>query len=330
MFDINKYYHCCDWIQGVLPIDNVKIFFDNLELVDSSLSFNNFANRKNGLLGYSTRYCLNDKDYFVVCWNPVNDIFSCASSPVSDITDVSKLLPGVFLYVSGDGLRLLSELDCQEKFFKLLRSLNFKCNRFDLAIDFFNPNNSIVPLLQGAFEISRFSLHSRDENGDFIRTGLDKGTPFIHSRLSNIRKFEHIDNIRHIGMGQVVCNYRIGGGRSRLGEVKLYDKWLEVNTVKRLKDCKDELLQNVPFDYWWRLEYTLKTEYSQQIFNQFVDDDCNISLVAKYCINKLFRVVLWRSEGVHDCQCDLSEAWSEFLDYFNSISNGALKVNLAK
>ncbi len=346
-FKKDEIYQSIDWIQGTIPWVNAYTFFSELANCDKRLKFDNWVKQEKGLLGYSNRYCFEGKNNIVVCWNSTSDYELISNYPNIDPTFLVKqdtefsapgkvYFPRIFIYISGDGLRQLG--DNQFSVYAFLCEYGFRCTRVDVAIDFFDKENTYVPLLQGAFEATKRCRNGKNDKGEVIRpASAERGTIFIRSAMNRdtIQCHIHDDLLRAWNKEACSYNYEMGGSGSELGRVKLYDKWLEVNTVKRLAKVKEVYLAPVPDDYWYRLEYTIKSSYASDLFSQMYDyyrvnGEWNIPILSKWCVNKFFSLVVFKSAGYHDADLDIADAWKAFVKYFDDITDGSLSFYLAK
>ncbi len=289
-FDREKYYFGCDWVQGWCDFYDLAEFFKGLSEVDERLKFDNFVDFNSGFLFYKRRFGWQGKSTINIAYNQQSedDVFSVLS-------DENKAR-GIFLSVSGDGIRELGE----DSFHKLLHYLydrKFVCTRIDICCDIYNRDNVVVPLLLKAFK-------------SVPKERYDLG---IRSRLPKSSKKFYInyDFVRGDG-SEFTENLTFGSRGSKAGYFKLYDKYLECYSVKRLKPIAEQLTAHCPDDYWYRMEYTLYQRNAEELF-AYIINGISPGSAFKIAADMLFtpgEAYNFYTCGVH--YNDLPE-WEEFL-----------------
>lgn len=174
---------------------------------------------------------------------------------------------GILLNISGDGLRYLGS----ETFFKLIGRLSDHWDshytRIDLACDFFNPDNEVIPLILGAVDNT---LHER------------VGCPGIVSRCHDLQLFNNKDKFNHTVSRSATIGKR--GGRF----TRIYDKCLE----QRTKSYNSDRLYQIP-DYWYRIELEVRPTTTYEEPNTIVKyllDGVSLQECFLNQLNKAFRV----------------------------------------
>lgn len=302
---LEKLQYSFDWLNGTLPFYCVRAFFDELEKIHPDLGFDNFDSRCRGIYNYSQSFGLLGDSRFIVAFNPDYDYpdnFSddYSSFPLQAVDSGSN--PGIFVSISGDGLRYLNSLgsDVVQLLFSFLKKNCFKASRVDIACDVFEKDNPLIPLL---IETFYYAIN---------RAG---GKPTIVSNMrrtpDNIKIFLNADPFRKDNEWSHSISF--GNHGSSWGMFRLYDKWLEVKTG-RLKNYADKLLEGN--DYWYRIEYELHKEHAAELFNLF--DVLSTAQAFCFAAQDMFRVVYPKSEKTRSTYSDSAPVWQEFLEYIAS------------
>ncbi len=304
---LDKLQYSFDWLNGTLPFYDVRYFFDCLEKIHPDLAFSEFHDRNRGIYNYSTSFGLLGDSRFIVAFNPDYDRYEPQYSNDFDSYPMyavdSGFNPGIFVSISGDGLRYLNSLgdDLVYKLFSFFKKNVVKGSRIDVACDIFEKDNPVVPLLIEAF------MYAINRQG---------GAPTLVSNIrrtpENIGIFLNSDPFRKDN--NFSYSIRFGNHGSSWGMFRMYDKWLEVKTG-RLKKYADKLLEGK--DYWYRIEYELHKEHAQELFNLF--DELSVAQCFGYAAEDMFKVVIPKSEKTQSDKCSISVVWAEFLEYISSI-----------
>ena len=319
---ITKNDYTIDYLSGVVPTPFVSRFFKSLAAVDRRLSFNRFQKWSTGINFYKERYCLNDQSYFIVGFN-----YRTLSEPIPEGYDdeIDHLLcttrqgsnSGIFLSISGDGLRFLGDQSCK-LLFKCLLGYQFKCTRIDLACDVYDPDNIYVPHLQEA--LSNVYYQRGFVPGEFSMTTNLSRAP------GNLRKFTNADHLRDKELLRKIgveaspgcfdtVNFTWGRKDSTKCQFRLYDKWLEVATSPRLKAVADQMLADIPTNYWYRFEYEMHKQYAFDIFNSLASDEVSVPAAFAECAEDCFFPVLCGfGKTVDMCAQQHSDIWEDFIE----------------
>lgn len=197
---------------------------------------------------------------------------------------------GILLNISGDGLRYLGS----ENFFKLIGRLSDKWDshytRIDLACDFYNPENTVIPLILGAVENT---LHER------------VGCPGIVSRCHDLQLFNNKDKFNHTVSRSATIGKR--GGRF----TRIYDKCLE----QRLKPYNSKRIDEIP-DYWYRIELEVRPTTTYEEPNTIVKyllDGVSLQECFLNQLNKAFRVDYIKGRYEYNFRSEDDEIWQAFL-----------------
>ena len=162
---------------------------------------------------------------------------------------------GLMISLSGDGCRYINSLipDGMNEFVKLCSLFNYNCTRIDLACDFLDPNNKVVPLIQ-AFALNYY-------NDDY-----DIGLACNLKRENLVRI-----NLEHDTFDGGYCpNVTIGSRASRKGTMQLYNKRLEVSRGRLSSIAEQTFKEYGVTDFWWRLEYRCKS-FAQEVFSNLLE-----------------------------------------------------------
>lgn len=303
---LEKLQYSFDWLNGTLPFYDVRYFFDCLEKIHPDLAFSEFHDRNRGIYNYSTSFGLLGDSRFIVAFNPDYDNYDSNYGndfgyyPMHAVN--GGFNPGIFVSISGDGLRYLNSLgeDIVYKLFAFFKKNGFKASRLDVACDIYDKENPVVPLLIEAF---------------YYAVKRVAGAPTL---VSNIRRTPNNINIYvtpdpYRNDNDFSQGISFGNHGSSWGMFRMYDKWLEVK-IGRLSKYADELLEGK--DYWYRLEYELHKEHAQELFNLF--DQLSVAQCFGYAADDMFNVVIPKTENTRSNECSISVVWTEFLEYVSS------------
>lgn len=318
---LSKNDYTIDYLSGIVPTPFVSRFFDALVAIDHRLGFNHFVRWSTGINFYNNRFCLNDQSYFVVAFNePGYD-----ESKPFDYLDTDTFLAtmregsnsGIYLSISGDGLRYIGN-EVTEILFQYLYSMNFKCTRIDIACDVYDPDNPYVPHLQEALA------------NVYFQRGFVPGEFSFTTNLSraqgNIRKFSNVDNIRDKELLKKIgvevspncfetINYTWGRKDSTKCQFRLYDKWLEVATSRRLKAVAEDMLSELPSNYWYRFEYEMHKQYAFDIFNALALGTVTVPGAFAQCAEDCFFPVLCGYGKLQEfSRMSRSDIWQDFIE----------------
>ena len=299
-----------DWLNGTLPgFCDVRYFFDCLEKIHADLKYEEWFSRERGIYNYSQSFGLQGSSRFIVAFNPDYDNSALAvefsdnfnTFPLRAVTDGYN--PGIFISISGDGLRYLNSLGngVVKALFSFLRSQGFKASRLDVCCDIFDKDNPLVPLLVEAFHYCIVK-----------KGGKATLTSNIRRTVDNVRIQLNADPYRE--NNDWSYSIAFGNHGSSWGMFRLYDKWLEIKTG-RLKEFSEDLLKDK--DYWYRLEYELHKEHAALLFNNL--GDMTTSDAFHFAACNMFKVVIPKSEKTQSDKCINSSVWAEFLEYIHCI-----------
>lgn len=298
-----------DWINGVLPVDDVDEVFDMLASFSSKLRKERWQLASTGKYNYKCRYMLDNKPFIQLMYNPFDD-FSAEGDPcpIACTPDNSSCNnPYVFFTISGDGIRYLSSIggnmNALNKLFCYFYANGFKASRFDVYCDILDRQNDIVPMLKKAF----YYFISPRVNMPTLSTN-------IHRVSKNIDVRFKVDEF-----GDRYFNLTLGHHGSTSGMFRCYNKRQEV-IDGRLEGFSDEILSSYGVDdYWYRLEYELH-DTAAASFNAAMQDASDNGFL---CIRKIFRaaasrfftpIVFSGSSLSHLARNDNVDAWDSFLD----------------
>lgn len=326
-FDIKQMTYSVDYLSGIVYTPFVTRFFDALGQLDPvKLGFSKFKKWSSGLNFYKERYCLNDQSIITVAFNeplpsePYPEGYDSSSDHLLCSMAEGKNR-GIYLSISGDGLRYLGD-DTVRLLFQFLAGSEFSCTRLDLCCDCYDPENIYVPLLLSSL------------SNVYCQRGFVPGEYSCMSRLShspgNLRKYSNIDNLRKpeflrsIGACEIALNcfetinYTWGRKDSTKCQFRIYDKWLEVKTVPRLQAVADKLIGDTPAsvsNYWYRFEYEMHKKYADDLFKSLASESTSVPGAFAWCAESCFFPVLCgTSISVDLCRQQKSDVWSEFVD----------------
>ncbi len=265
--DKKLYKFGMDWLNGVLPVEDVSEVFKMLEMFSGKLRFDRWQLTNSGKYNYKRRYCLDGNMTIQLMYNPVSDeeLFTA---------DKNHNNSGVFFSISGDGIRYLhtlgGEVSALNKLLFYFYRHGFRSSRFDVYCDILDENNEIVPLITEAFSYARCE---------------QVGKPFVVTRLrrtnNNFKQISVVDD-----EGNKWYNSQLGHHGSTVGMFRCYNKFIEMSEG-RLEDISEDVFKAYDVDnYWYRLEYEMHKENAAACFNALMEkaDNCNSPL----CFEDIF------------------------------------------
>lgn len=310
MYDINDKIFLCDWIQGTLDMRNVNEVFEFLCSFDC-FDMRFFTKFSSGFLNYKERWGYNDTGIVQIAWNACD--YDNTKALIFSDDRPKGINGGILLSISGDGLRKIG-YENHNRLFKWLYEHDFRCTRFDVAMDIFDPNNLLVPCIIEAWE----GVNGNEYGKNTISTLMNKNNFVIHTYSDTSRKC-------------VVKNVEIQQNKGHLGRFKMYDKWYEVHKLPRLRAQADELCKDIPAEYWYRLEYTIKTEYSESLFKSFCENDFPLEMFFKWAVGRMFTIKVAKTSGYQTGQLDTNSVWIDLISYLDRVTESrSLNFNLAK
>lgn len=290
MLDKNNIVPCVDWFRGVLPISCVDTFLHDMYCIDERLNFDMFVDSGRQLLNFSKRFCHVEVPSLTFAFNP--DYSSDNPEMTASLTHQNS---GILVSLSGDAIRYLGA-DSLRLLLQLFHFYDVKCTRIDYALDFYDPENLIVPLMQEGCK-------------NFLNPGTRDVTVSgkIKRCTSNWQCF-----LNEAPGYPTTFNYTLGNHGSDHGMFRLYDKFFEVS-YGRHSDRADELLQG--HQYWYRAEIELHNAkdawWANESFYNLVKNDFNIYAIIGYAFDMwfAFKVKRFESNSLYD-DIDL---WNEFV-----------------
>lgn len=296
MFDKNNIVPCVDWFRGVVPVSDVRKFVNDLYLIDSRLSPELFECDGRTLLNFANRYCHIEVPSLTFAFNRDDSCDNYMAAFDDYMTaSLSHQNAGILVSFSGDAIRYLGN----DTFTKVLRYLHVqgtKCTRIDYALDFFDKDNDIVPLMQ---EGCANFMNPRTR--DITVSGKIKRTPSNFQCYINAYKGE-----------DSTVNYTLGNHGSDHGMFRLYDKRFEI-MYGRHRQRSEELLQGR--DYWYRAEIELHNSkdywWADSSFHNLVENDFNIyaSIGSAFDDWFSFKILVYSNRSEFDSLSD----WDNFI-----------------
>lgn len=294
--DKKLYKFGLDWLNGVLPVSDVKAVFDMLEQFSSKLRLDRWTLLNSGRYNYARRYCLDGKMTIQLMYNPVSEEhpFCACCGEDWDLSNYDIISfhnnPGIFFSISGDGIRYLHSLGgdvsaLNKLLFYFYRN-SFKASRFDTYCDILDDKNEIVPLIQEAFEYVGNEQIGKPAISTYLRR-TDKSA--LRKNFRSDRLFE--DD------GSVFYNCTLGHHGSTVGMFRCYNKRVEV-ADGRLSEMSSDVFKSYDVeDYWYRLEYEMHKENAAACFNALMSraDTENFTL----CFEDIFYSVFERVFTIH-------------------------------
>lgn len=305
-----------DWFTGIYDCDNVAEFLLGLVDIDERFSLDNFFAHKFGLYNYSFRIMLAGMPSISFAWNPDYNSSDCLYN-FSSVPKIDKFTgevvvdgrivscnvksvqnPGLFISISGDGLRFLGD-DTVKALFQYFHKYSVRATRLDVACDIKDRDNYIVPMLHQAF-----SNASQYNIGDLVlHAPHHQHTKFSTTLVARMQ----YDNLRR----QQVTNWQLGDHGSNFGMFRMYDKYFEIS-VGRHSDRAKEML--IGIDYWERLECELHQTAANQLFVS-ICEGMPTKLAFASAFSSLIRVARGKSAGYERSKLPSDEQFEVFLTW---------------
>lgn len=213
---------------------------------------------------------------------------------------------GVLVSVSGDGCRYLNSLipDGMRVFMEFLTKYNPHCTRIDIACDFLDKDNGVVPMIQeyahGAYD--------RENSKIEFTCGLSRDKS----------DYCQIFNVYDKDVNGFTENVQIGTHRSEKGLLRLYNKKVEVQNSRLSSFSEDVFKSYNVSDYWYRLEYVCKS-FAPSVFDCVVNKGIEKAYLFGMCAFGMF--IENRYSGSNSDKCPVVVAWQEFYNFIDLLVN---------
>lgn len=207
---------------------------------------------------------------------------------------------GVLVSVSGDGCRYLNSLipDGMRVFMEFLTKYNPHCTRIDMACDFLDKDNGVVPLIQKYAD----SAYDRENAEIDFTCNLQRKPGFCTVFLV----YDEDENIW-------TKNVQVGTRQSEKGLLRLYNKKVEIKTG-RLSKVSDEIFKQYGVsDYWYRLEYVCKS-FAPQVFDCVINKGADKAFLYAMCTFGMFVENRFVS---NISMSPVAVSWKEFYDFID-------------
>ena len=211
---------------------------------------------------------------------------------------------GVLVSVSGDGCRYLNSLipDGMRVFMEFLTKYNPHCTRIDMACDFLDKDNGVVPLIQKYADCA----YDREKAEIDFTCNLQRKSGFCTAFL-----------VYDEDEKAFTKNVQVGTRQSEKGLLRLYNKKVEIKTG-RLSKVSDEIFKQYGVsDYWYRLEYVCKS-FAPHVFDCVINKGADKAFLYAMCTFGMF--IENRYSGLHTNDCPVVVSWQEFYDFINSLA----------
>lgn len=313
-----------DWLQGVLPFDDVRVLFKALGEIDNRLCPENwtpFGSFRN----YRTRFICQGRASVSIAYNddmlqdPYNDSLWYKqpnnNENISLIAENHPYNPGIFVSISGDGLRWLNENpNTVKKIMEYFRFQKFNCSRLDVACDIFDSKNNLIPTIIKAFK-NAVSMSP----GKF---GLRSNIRRTSGKNGSVKLYPYTDTIREENNNKTIWNCSLGDHGSSFGMFRCYDKWFEIASG-RLSEYKTQMLDTLPEKYWYRLEYELhngtSVKYAATVFNALADETMNIKEAFGFAAENMFDIVKVKTAFENVSSREIPKIWVSFLQFIHFV-----------
>ena len=312
-----------DWLNGVLPVQDVKAVFDLLAVFSSKLRFERWQLCNSGRYNYSKRFCLDGKASIQLMFNPVSiEEGFTACKPLEtvggEVLYGTSNNPYVFFSISGDGIRYLhslgGEVSALNKLLFYFYRHGFKASRFDTYCDILDEDNTIVPLIQEAFSYVGREQVGKPAICTRLRRDRNVGDSTVKTPLrKNFQSWTIQDD-----NGNDFTNCQLGHHASSVGMFRCYNKLIEIRD-SRLSEYSAEIAHLYDAEnYWYRLEYEMHKDNANICFNALMSqaESCNTPLCFEdiffSVFDKVFCIVVQPSVSYSLGHSPMSPLWTTF------------------
>ena len=300
-----------DWLNGVLPTEDVAEVWSTLESFSSKLKKSRWHLASTGKYNYKTRYMLDNKPFIQLLFNPIG--FEADGTPLDyTLNENDSNNPYIFFSISGDGIRYLAsiggDMTALNKLMCYFYANDFRASRFDVYCDILDKKNEIVPLLKKSFD---YFLQPR--------VGYPTLCTNMHRDRKNIQiRYSYDDE------GKRFYNLQLGHHGSLFGMFRCYNKFVEVLDGRLEGFASDIFKEYSVTDYWYRLEYEIH-EAASICFNAAMQESCengvfSVQSVFASAASKMFTPVV--PNTVSDFAKGYKTAerkviWTDFLSFIS-------------
>lgn len=300
-----------DWLNVRIDVRSIEDFFTDLcvSLVNPTtgkvfLTRNMIEVRScGGVCFYKNAYYVPSAGLssILFCFNLDKD-----GKLVTSWSKEQNLAHGLLVSVSGDGCRYIEDFypGALKKFCEILARYHAHCSRIDMACDFFDKKNEIVPLVQ------LYGKNAYDRNN---------GKVDLRSTLNRIPGFCKLDLVFDPDSGKYETNVTVGGHASRKGTLQLYNKKVEM-MQGRNKEYSQKIFEELGVtDYWWRLEYRCKS-FGDNVFRFLLKN--GVVGAYRYACSCFGNFVVPDKAGdvLHITRFPLSDSWKDYLEYLDEVA----------
>lgn len=294
MYSVDNTKFSVDWLNVRLSVDNLNQFLDDLcSAMDYVIDVDDILPRESGgVCFYKYGYYIPAAGYSSVVFAYNVDEYGVIINEPGYRTNY-----GLLVSVSGDGCRYLNSLCVNglEKFIRFISRYDPHCTRIDLACDFLDKDNKVVPMIQ------RYGMSAYDREHSTIDLNCD---------IRRKPGFCQLDMVYDDLLNTYTTNVTVGGRNSTKGTLQLYNKRVEMQTGRLSEIAEKTFSEYGVIDYWWRLEYRCKS-FAQGVFDALLKDGI---VSAFYNAANGFGAFV-EVDDSNLSRCSLSEAWSEFLSW---------------
>ncbi len=299
----NKLYKFgIDWLNGVCHLEeNFNDFVRCLGKIHKDLDVVNWSLCETGMYNYKRRFMYRGRPIIQIAYNPLTpDV-----AETVELVDLECNNKGIFVSISGDGIRLLSHLNCLEDVLKYLKSIGFKASRLDVYMDCLDKDNPYVDHFTKAFK----NFYTDSIGKPNVRCNLQRVSRSGSPNTKNLRQFRMVDSA-----GNVYYNTELGTHSSNFGMFRLYNKMEELKGG-RLSEYSEHMLKEYCqcSDYWWRFEYEVHKDFACQLFDQIDLDEFSMSSAYYAVTDKMFQFVDCPSRGVNKSKSPVTTIWDMYI-----------------
>lgn len=212
---------------------------------------------------------------------------------------------GVLVSVSGDGCRYLNSLipDGMRVFMEFLTKYNPHCTRIDMACDFLDKDNGVVPMIQ------RYAHQAyKTDDCDLYFTCNFKRQPGFCSAFL----------VYDYDVGDYTENVQIGTRKSEKGLLRLYNKKVEIQSGRLSSMADDIFSQYGVTDYWYRLEYVCKS-FAPSVFDCVLNKGIDKAYLFVMCVFGMFVDAVYDFHNAS--HCPVTPSWQEFYDFIDQLTS---------
>lgn len=294
-----------DWLNCRIDVKNLDLFFDDLCTSFRSADGECPISREDIQVRENGGVCFYKCGYYLPACGGSSVVFAYNLDASGKLVSepAYRANYGVLVSISGDGCRYLNSLipDGMRVFMEFLTKYNPHCTRIDMACDFLDKDNEVVPLIQ-SYAHQAYDRKNAEIN---LTCGLTRKPGFC--ALNSV----YDDDIK--GFTE---NVTIGTRQSEKGQLQLYNKKVEMLTGRLSSIAEQTFSAYGVTDYWYRLEYRCKS-FAPGVFDCLVNKGVEQAYLFAMCSFGIFIQNLYEGADTNKCPPVLS--WQDFCAYVENI-----------